>query len=84
MGHCLAVKRQMLERAVTGLSALNPLSVLGRGYALVQSEDGAVIPSAGLLETGQTVSLRFADGTAHAVICDAALSNQEQEVIPHE
>ncbi len=80
----LTHKRQSLERAVTGLSALNPLGVLGRGYALVQNEEGKVIPAAGQLSVGDTVTLRFADGRAHAVIQDTAIHNQEQEVQAHE
>jgi exodeoxyribonuclease VII large subunit len=80
----LAHKRQSLERVVAGLGALNPLGVLSRGYALVQSEEGKVIPAAAALEAGQTVTLRFSDGQAHAVIRDTATSNQEQEGSTHE
>ena len=64
----LAGKRQSLERAVAGLSALNPLGVLGRGYALVQSAEGEVIPSATRLAVGQRVTLRFSDGRAAAEV----------------
>lgn len=80
----LTLKRRSLERAVAGLSALNPLGVLSRGYALVQSEDGRVRPSAESLTVGETVTLRFADGGARAVIRDVAIPNQEQEAPPHE
>jgi exodeoxyribonuclease VII large subunit len=80
----LTHKRQSLERVVAGLGALNPLGVLSRGYALVQSEEGKVIPAAAALEAGQTVTLRFSDGQAHAVIRDTATSNQEQEGSTHE
>ena len=61
LGH----KRQSMERIVTHLGALNPLSVLGRGYALVQSEEGHVIPTVRQLTVGDRVSLRFSDGSAH-------------------
>lgn len=81
----LTHKRQSLERAVTGLGALNPLGVLGRGYALVQSPDGMVIPSAEKLSAGDEITLRFSDGIARAVVQDAAvLPNQNQEANPHE
>ena len=66
----LVSKRQTMERVVASLGALNPLSVLGRGYALVQSEEGRVIPSAAELKAGERVSLRFSDGTARATIED--------------
>ena len=68
----LAGKRQSLERVVAGLGALNPLGVLGRGYALVQSEEGAVISSAARLEVGQRVTLRFSDGRASAEVREIA------------
>ncbi|MBQ4112548.1 MAG: exodeoxyribonuclease VII large subunit [Clostridia bacterium] len=66
----LVSKRQTMERVVASLGALNPLSVLGRGYALVQSEEGRVIPSAAELKAGERVNLRFSDGTARATIED--------------
>ena len=68
VGRHLAGKRQSLERAVAGLSALNPLGVLGRGYALVQSEEGEVVPSTEKLTVGQRVTLRFSDGRATAEV----------------
>ena len=57
-------KRQAMERVVAQLGALNPLSVLGRGYALVQDGEGKVIPTASQLTVGETVRLRFSDGSA--------------------
>ena len=64
MSRHLGHKRQSMERVVTHLGALNPLSVLGRGYALVQSEEGHVIPTVRQLTVGDRVSLRFSDGSA--------------------
>ena len=64
----LTFKRQSMERVVAALAALNPLSVLGRGYALVQTEAGKVIPAAAELSVGDRVSLRFADGTAKVAV----------------
>lgn len=57
-------KRQSMERAVAQLGALNPLSVLGRGYALVQDGGGRVVPTVSQLTVGETVCLRFSDGSA--------------------
>jgi exodeoxyribonuclease VII large subunit len=84
VGRHLTGKRQSLERVVAGLSALNPLGVLGRGYALVQDGEGKVIPTVNRLSAGDTVTLRFADGRARAVIRDTASENQEQEGQPNE
>ena len=64
----LTSKRQSMERVVAGLSALNPLAVLGRGYALVQNGEGRVVPAAKELAVGDRVTLRFADGTAKVAV----------------
>lgn len=50
------------------LDALSPLKVLTRGYAMVQSQTGAVIRSVKQLECGQRIRLRLSDGQAEAVI----------------
>lgn len=57
-------KRQSMERAVAQLGALNPLSVLGRGYALVQDGEGRVVPTVSQLTVGESVRLCFSDGSA--------------------
>ena len=68
MSRRLTFKRQSMERVVASLAALNPLAVLSRGYALVQTEAGKVIPAAADLSVGDRVSLRFADGTAKVAV----------------
>ena len=62
--HHLEGKRQSMGRVVAQLGALNPLSVLGRGYALVQDGEGRVIPTASQLTVGDSLRLRFSDGSA--------------------
>lgn len=64
----LGRKRQSMERVTASLGALNPLAVLSRGYALVQTEAGKVIPAAAELKAGDRVSLRFADGIAKVAV----------------
>ncbi len=58
--------RQMLSRLAAHLGALDPLGVLGRGYALVQDEGGRVVASADALQVGDRVSFRLSDGRATA------------------
>ncbi|SDE93968.1 Exodeoxyribonuclease VII large subunit [Bhargavaea beijingensis] len=58
---------RMLDSAVRTLRALNPLSVMERGYSLVRSGD-RVIKSAGELEAGDRVSISFRDGTVEAEV----------------
>lgn len=75
----LTFKRQSMERVVAALSALNPLSVLGRGYALVQTEAGKVIPTAAELTVGDRVNLRFADGIAKVTVEDVSAEREGRQ-----
>ena len=50
------------------LGALNPLNVLARGYAAAFDDDGKPVTRAEGLSAGQNLHVRFADGTADAVI----------------
>ena len=51
------------------LDALSPLRVLGRGYALAQTEDGTVLRSAAQTAAGQRIRVRLAQGQ---LVCDVA------------
>ena len=75
----LTFKRQSMERVVASLAALNPLSVLGRGYALVQTEAGKVIPAAAALNVGDRVNLRFADGIAKVTVEDVSAEREGRQ-----
>lgn len=44
------------------LTAVNPLAVLGRGYAIVYDADGRMVTTAGEARKREEMSLRFADG----------------------
>lgn len=73
----LGNKRRSLERVTASLGALNPLAVLSRGYALVQTEEGTVVPAAAELRVGDRVSLRFADGSARVRVEEIAEEGRE-------
>ncbi len=77
----LRVNRERLARAEAKLQALNPASVLGRGYACV-SVDGHIVSSVADLNVDTRVQLRFADGNATAAITD--ISKHIGEVSDHE
>lgn len=51
------------------LDALSPLRVLGRGYALAQTEDGTVLRSAAQTAAGQRIRVWLAQGQ---LVCDVA------------
>ena len=59
-----------LRRLCGQLEALSPLGVLGRGYTLVQKQDGHLAPRADTVSVGDVVTIRFADGRADAAITD--------------
>ena len=73
----LGRKRQSMERVTASLGALNPLAVLSRGYALVQTEAGKVIPAATKLTVGDRVNLRFADGIAKVAVEEIETEGRE-------
>ncbi|MFZ4628120.1 MAG: exodeoxyribonuclease VII large subunit [Blastocatellia bacterium] len=49
------------------LDALSPLGVLARGYLIARCEDGRLVTRAATISPGDSISLRFADGTVNAV-----------------
>ncbi|MBO7663599.1 MAG: exodeoxyribonuclease VII large subunit [Clostridia bacterium] len=58
----LEQERIRLTAAAERLSALNPLGVLDRGYALVYAPENQMITSAKTAREKQELSIRFADG----------------------
>ena len=59
-------RREMLLHQCARLEALNPRSVLARGYAVVE-RDGETLTRAASVAVGDQISVRFADGDIHAV-----------------
>ena len=62
MSRLVPSRRQWLVAAQRRLDALSPLKVLGRGYAIVEGEDGRVRASAARLHAGEGARLRMRDG----------------------
>ncbi len=58
----LTARRAAYTNLNSRLHSLSPLAVLQRGYALVQTENGALIRSVAQLTPGQNVATRLADG----------------------
>ena len=63
----LEVKRACWARLGTTLDAVSPLKVLERGYSITRKGE-ELIKSSDQLQTGDTVKLAFARGTAEAKI----------------
>ncbi|HEX8917321.1 MAG TPA: exodeoxyribonuclease VII large subunit [Chloroflexota bacterium] len=63
MRNILVARRMRSETARLRLESLNPLAILGRGYAvLTDGETGAVIKSVERTQPGQSLVARVADG----------------------
>lgn len=58
----LSSARADFAALTSGLSALDPLAVLARGYSAVFASDGSVIKSVGDVRAGDEFTLRNADG----------------------
>ena len=68
--------RLKLGSRVSKLSAMNPLSVLERGYGVVE-RDGRILSSAKSMAVGDVVTLRVSDGKAQAEIRSIEMKNNE-------
>lgn len=61
-------KRNDFSQKVAKINALNPLSILSRGFATVTSDEGKTIKSINDIEKNSKISIRFLDGSAQATI----------------
>lgn len=59
-----------VESLAAQLSALSPMAVLSRGYAIVRDGEGHVVVGSSQLESGARVSLTLGQGGAHAEVTD--------------
>ena len=65
-------ERERFARLAAALDALSPLKVLGRGYAIPQRSDGAVLRSAKEAMPGETLRLRMTDGKVSCKVIEPA------------
>lgn len=64
----LVQKKHDLELLTQNLNNLSPLNIMSRGYSIVLDKNKSLIKSVEKISKGDTVEIRFADGTAAAVI----------------
>jgi exodeoxyribonuclease VII large subunit len=62
--------RQRLESLRLRLTALSPLTVLARGYAIVLDERGHAVTRAGAVDIGERVRVRLHEGTLGAEVVE--------------
>ena len=73
-------KRQRFAALASGLDAMSPLKVLGRGYGMAMDETGGIVRSVRQLAPGQALTLRFSDGSAQATV--NAVKEDEHGTVP--
>ncbi|MDX2013092.1 MAG: exodeoxyribonuclease VII large subunit [Myxococcaceae bacterium] len=73
----LATDRATLSALVGRLEALSPLSVLGRGYALVRRVDGPVVRRAAEVAAGDPLTIRLDRGDVLDVRVEATRTGEE-------
>ena len=64
----LGRKRQRFSALAAALDAMSPLKVLGRGYAMVQGEDGTILRSCWDVSPGDRVNVTLGEGGFTAVV----------------
>lgn len=61
-------KKQRFSALAASLDAMSPLKVLGRGYAMAQSEDGGILKSYRDTAAGERVSVTLGEGGFSAIV----------------
>ena len=69
-GAVLGRHRQKFAALAASLDAMSPLAVLGRGYAMARTEDGAVLRTAAQVQSGDTIHLRLAQGGLRCTVTE--------------
>ena len=64
----LAAKKLRFQRDAAKLEALNPLSIITRGYSAVFDENNALIKSISQIKEGKSISFMLTDGTVRAEV----------------
>jgi exodeoxyribonuclease VII large subunit len=62
-------ERLLLAEIKTALDSRNPLAVLARGYCVAEKE-GSVVKSAGAINQGDRMKIRFYDGSSQVIVED--------------
>ena len=71
LGHQMELARAHLRGTEQRLASLNPLAILGRGFALVSRPDGQVVRQTGDVNAGDPLDVRLTDGTLRVQVTDS-------------
>ena len=58
----IMMQEQKLNHRISHLKQLNPDNVLARGYTYVRAQDGTIVYNAESLQSGDGITIQFADG----------------------
>ena len=68
MRYSLSLKKELFAKYTSKLEALNPMSVISRGYSAVFGDDGKLIKSVDQLEIGDKFNFKTVDGSVSAEV----------------
>ena len=68
MKYTVSLKKELFARYTSKLEALNPMSVISRGYSAVFADDGKLIKSVDQIEIGDSINFKTVDGDVNAVV----------------
>ena len=66
----LKFSKSYLTKLGSNIKALDPLSILERGYSIVETEDGKIVKNSRQIKAGQKLLTRFATGSASVKVID--------------
>jgi exodeoxyribonuclease VII large subunit len=66
----LKYSKSYLTKLESNIKALDPLSILERGYSIVETEDGKIVKNSRQIKVGQKLLTRFATGSASTKVID--------------
>ncbi len=72
----LAAKRAQLAQNAAALDAMSPLKVLGRGYAIAETEMGKILRSSKEAKSGDKLLLRLADGRVNCTVTEGSKTDE--------
>jgi exodeoxyribonuclease VII large subunit len=80
--HKLALKRKGVENLSQKLAALDPASILKRGYAVVRTREGKVVSDTSQLETGDPLKIQVARGRFGAQVTEISPPDDQGSPAP--
>ena len=82
LAHPIERMEARLQRLGELLESLNVLAVLKRGFAIVKTADGVVVPSAALMPEGAALRVQFHDGERSVISSDGGKKPTAKKAMP--